>query len=201
MLSRRTPHFAHPPSHSSPVGSRPLHADDEPWISRAQDPAPRSPELMQLIDTTWSTASQRPHLTPSASRVNSPYHAAFTSFVSTVLHHAEVATSTILVALVCTTRARPHLSITLEHVCVGALILASTHERLPPQECALRPLNCDSHVTSLSFLQFQNVSAMDLSMNTSNCNFDNNNFIQTKSPDLHVLHKEAARALPDILNF
>ncbi|KAJ7430968.1 hypothetical protein B0H11DRAFT_1677896, partial [Mycena galericulata] len=115
------------------------------------DPALRSPELMQLIDVnlslpvvgmsssllflsishdfqnTWSTASQRPHLTPSVSRVNSPYHAPFTSFVSTVLHHAEVATSTILVALIYTARACPHLSITLEHVCVGALILASTH--------------------------------------------------------------------------
>ncbi|KAJ7506218.1 hypothetical protein B0H11DRAFT_2331970, partial [Mycena galericulata] len=76
------------------------------------DPAPRSPELMRLIDVKLSKAvieymvdclSETVDYAigrPPSSRINSPYHAPFTSFVSTVLTRAEVATSTVFVALV-----------------------------------------------------------------------------------------------------
>ncbi|KAJ7481025.1 hypothetical protein B0H11DRAFT_1724709 [Mycena galericulata] len=134
-----------PYSDWSPSGSSrrslPVHA------ASLVDPARHSPELMQLIDVKLSKpvieyivdcvsetvdyAIGRPP-TSSSSRVNSPYHAPFTSFVSTVLTRAEVATPTVLVALVYAARARPHLCIALEQwalerVFLGALILASKY--------------------------------------------------------------------------
>ncbi|KAJ7481022.1 hypothetical protein B0H11DRAFT_2419877 [Mycena galericulata] len=127
-------------SSSSSRRSSPVHA------ASLVDPARHSPELMQLIDVKLSKpvveyivdcisetvdyAIGRPP--SSASRTHSPYHAPFTSFVSTVLTRAEVATPTVLVALVYAARARPHLSIALEQwalerVFLGALILASKY--------------------------------------------------------------------------
>ncbi|KAJ7848975.1 hypothetical protein B0H14DRAFT_2310368, partial [Mycena olivaceomarginata] len=51
----------------------------------------------------------------------------FTAFARTVLSCAEVTPPTLLVALVYIARARPHLSIALERIFLGALIVASKY--------------------------------------------------------------------------
>ncbi|KAJ7446877.1 hypothetical protein B0H11DRAFT_1673146, partial [Mycena galericulata] len=76
--------------------------------------------MVDCLSETVDYAIGRP---PSSSHINSPYHAPFTSFVSTVFTRAEVAISTVLVALVYVARARPHLSIALEHIILSSLIL------------------------------------------------------------------------------
>ncbi|KAJ7706831.1 hypothetical protein B0H17DRAFT_1325634 [Mycena rosella] len=131
---------------STSTRSSPVHA------ASLVDPALHSPALLQLVDIkltrpvieyvvdcvseTVDYALGRSTLAPSArGRTRSPYHAKFTTFVSTVLARAEVTPPTVLTALVYVARARPHLSIALEEwalerVFLGALIAASkyTHD-------------------------------------------------------------------------
>ncbi|KAJ7463370.1 hypothetical protein FB451DRAFT_996776, partial [Mycena latifolia] len=109
------------------------------------DPARHSPELLQLLDSevsprivdyivdcvsdTVAFALGRPAAPASATK------RAFSTFVSTLHSHAEVALPTILTALVYVARARPHLSFSsqsptsyaLERVWLGALIAASKY--------------------------------------------------------------------------
>ncbi|KAJ7278965.1 hypothetical protein C8J57DRAFT_151269 [Mycena rebaudengoi] len=131
-------------SASSPDGgsrrSSPVHA------ASLVDPSMHSHELLQLVDIKLSKPvieyvvdcvsetvdyamgrADAPHGTP-----RSPYHAKFTSFVSTVLARAEVSPATILTSLVYVVRARPHMHIALEEwalerVFLGALICASKY--------------------------------------------------------------------------
>ncbi|KAJ7706839.1 hypothetical protein B0H17DRAFT_1325637 [Mycena rosella] len=135
--------FGSSSSSMSSTRSSPVHA------ASLVDPALHSPALLQLVDIkltrpvieyvvdcvseTVDYALGRTTLAPSArGRTRSPYHAKFTTFVSTVLARAEVTPPTVLTALVYVARARPHLSIALEEwalerVFLGALIAASKY--------------------------------------------------------------------------
>jgi hypothetical protein len=67
---------------------------------------------------------------PSTSSHHHLTHASFATFVTNVIHRAEVTTPVILAALVYIDRAKPHLHIALEQwalerVFLGALITAS----------------------------------------------------------------------------
>ncbi|KAJ7868170.1 hypothetical protein B0H13DRAFT_2253842 [Mycena leptocephala] len=105
------------------------------------DPSTHSPELMQLLDIHFSppvidyvvacVADTVDYAfgQPSAPPSQLP---SFTRFVATTLSYADVASPTLLVALVYIARARPHLSIALaqwarERVFLGALIVASKY--------------------------------------------------------------------------
>jgi hypothetical protein len=92
------------------------------------------PVIEYVVDCVSETVDYAMGRTPvrGRSRTRSPYHAKFTTFVSTVLSRAEVAPPTVLTALVYIARARPHLSIALEEwalerVFLGALIVASKY--------------------------------------------------------------------------
>ncbi|KAJ7612980.1 hypothetical protein FB45DRAFT_693895, partial [Roridomyces roridus] len=111
------------------------------------DPSTHSPELLQLVDielsrpvihflvdTVSSAVSHGLERSgASLSRGRSSHRSKnFTSFVSTVLRRAEITTPIVLVALVYLKRARPHLSLAVEHwalerVFLGALILAAKY--------------------------------------------------------------------------